>query len=68
MRIIFSVILCFCFYQEILAQTINLNESFIHQNLRTAQLLGKFDPSVSFTSLPIHTGKIGVKNRFKSYW
>jgi hypothetical protein len=61
MRIILSIIFCFSFYQEILAQTINLNESFIQQNLRTAQLLGEFDPSVSFTSLPIHTGKIGVK-------
>ncbi|MDB2354790.1 capsule assembly Wzi family protein [Flavobacteriaceae bacterium] len=61
MRILLSVIFCFSFYQEILAQTINLNESFIQQNLRTAQLLGKFDSSVSFTSLPIHTGIIGVK-------
>jgi len=61
MRIILSVVFCFCFFQEILAQTINLNEGFIQQNLRTAQLLGEFDPSVSFTSLPIHTGKIGVK-------
>ena len=61
MRIILSVTLCFCFFKEIQAQTINLNESFIQQNLRTAQLLGKFDPSFSFTSLPIHTGKKGVK-------
>ena len=61
MRILLSVVFCFSFYQEILAQTINLNEGFIHQNLRTAQLLGEFDSSVSFTSLPIHTGKIGVK-------
>ena len=61
MRIILSVTLCFCFFQEIQAQTINLNESFIQQNLRTAQLLGKFDPTFSFTSLPIHTGKKGVK-------
>ena len=61
MRIILSVVLYFCFFQQILAQTINLNEGFIQQNLRTAQLLGEFDPSVSFTSLPIHTGKIGVK-------
>ena len=61
MRIILSLVICFCFYQNLLAQTINLNESFIHQNLRTAQLLGEFDPSISFTSLPIHTGKIGVK-------
>ena len=61
MRILLSVVLCFSFYQETLAQTINLNERFIQQNLRTAQLLGEFDPSVSFTSLPIHTGKIGVK-------
>ena len=61
MRIILSVVFCFCFFQEVQAQTINLNEGFIQQNLRTAQLLGEFDPSVSFTSLPIHTGKIGVK-------
>jgi len=61
MRIILSVVFCFCFFQKVQAQTINLNEGFIQQNLRTAQLLGEFDPSVSFTSLPIHTGKIGVK-------
>ena len=61
MRIILSLVLCFCFFQEKQSQTINLNERFIQQNLRTAQLLGEFDPSVSFTSLPIHTGKIGVK-------
>jgi len=60
-RIILSVTLCFCFFQEIQGQTINLNERFIEQNLRTAQLLGKFDPSYSFTSLPIHTGKKGIK-------
>ena len=61
MRIILSVTLCFCFFQEIQAQTINLNERFIEQNLRTAQLLGKFDPTFSFTSLPIHTGEKGIK-------
>jgi hypothetical protein len=61
MRIILSVTLCFCFFQKIQAQTINLNERFIEQNLRTAQLLGKFDPTFSFTSLPIHTGEKGVK-------
>jgi len=61
MRIMLSLVLCFCFFQEKQSQTINLNERFIQQNLRTAQLLGEFDPSVSFTSLPIHTGKIGVK-------
>jgi len=61
MRIILSLVLCFCFFQEKQSQTINLNERFVQQNLRTAQLLGEFDPSVSFTSLPIHTGKIGVK-------
>ena len=61
MRIILSLVLCFCFFQETQSQTINLNERFIQQNLRTAQLLGEFDPSVSFTSLPIHTGKRGVK-------
>ena len=61
MRIILSITLCFCFFQNIQAQTINLNERFIEQNLRTAQLLGKFDPTFSFTSLPIHTGKKGIK-------
>ena len=61
LRLILPVTLCFCFFQQIQGQTINLNERFIQQNLRTAQLLGKFDPSFSFTSLPIHTGKIGVK-------
>jgi len=60
-RLIVSVAFCLCFFQEIQAQTINLNERFIQQNLRTAQLLGKFDPTFSFTSLPIHTGKNGIK-------
>jgi len=49
------------FFSRTQAQTINLNESFIQQNLRTAQLLGKFDPTFSFTSLPIHTGKKASK-------
>ena len=41
MRILLSVVLCFSFYQETLAQTINLNERFIQQNLRTG---GVFKP------------------------
>lgn len=49
------------FQVDLQAQTINLNERFIQQHLRTAQLLGEFDPSFSFTSLPIHTGKNGIK-------
>ena len=61
MRTILSFLICFYFFQKVQAQTINLNEGFIQQNLRTAQLLGEFDPSFSFTSLPIHTGKKGVK-------
>ena len=60
-RLILSVVFSFCTFQKIQTQTVNLNERFIQQNLRTAQLLGQFDPSFSFTSLPIHTGKIGVK-------
>ncbi|MDB4011051.1 capsule assembly Wzi family protein [Polaribacter sp.] len=60
-RLILAVVFYFYLFQEIHAQTINLNERFIQQNLRAAQLLGKFDPSFSFTSLPIHTGKEGIK-------
>ena len=60
-RLILTVVFYFYLFQEIHAQTINLNERFIQQNLRAAQLLGKFDPSFSFTSLPIHTSKEGIK-------
>ena len=60
-RLILSVVFSFCTFQKIQTQTVNHNERFIQQNLRTAQLLGQFDPSFSFTSLPIHTGEKGLK-------
>ena len=42
------------------SQTINLNESYIQNNFRLAQLNGDFDSSVSFTVLPLHIGRGGV--------
>ncbi len=44
----------------LIAQTINLNESYIQNNLRLAQLNGEFDSTVSFTVLPLHVGRGGV--------
>ena len=43
------------------SQTINLNESFLTDYLRTSQILGDFKSDVSFTLKPFDIGKNGIK-------
>ena len=43
------------------SQTINLNESYLTDYLRTSQLLGKFKSDVSFTLKPFDIGKNGIE-------
>ena len=43
------------------SQTINLNESYLTDYLRTSQLLGNFKSEVSFTLKPLNIGKNGIE-------
>ena len=43
------------------SQTINLNESYLTDYLRTSQLLGEFKSDVSFTLKPLDIGKNGIE-------
>ena len=43
------------------SQTINLNESYFTDYLRTSQLVGKFKSDVSFTLKPLNIGKNGLE-------
>jgi len=43
------------------SQTINLNESYLTDYLRTSQLLGNFKSDVSFTLKPLDIGKNGIE-------
>ena len=43
------------------SQTINLNESYLTDYLRTSQLLGEFKSEVSFTLKPFDIGKNGIE-------
>jgi hypothetical protein len=43
------------------SQTINLNESYLNDYLRTSQLLGNFKSDVSFTLKPFDIGKNGIE-------
>jgi hypothetical protein len=43
------------------SQTINLNESYLTDYLRTSQLLGEFKSEVSFTLKPLDIGKNGIE-------
>ena len=43
------------------SQTINLNESYLTDYLRTSQLLGNFKSEVSFTLKPFDLGKNGIE-------
>ena len=43
------------------SQTINLNESYLTDYLRTSQLLGNFKSEVSFTLKPLDIGKNGIE-------
>jgi hypothetical protein len=42
------------------SQTINLNESYLTDYLRTSQLLGEFKSDISFTLIPLDIGKNGL--------
>lgn len=56
-----NIILPFFFIVSTNSQSINLNEQFINDYLRTSQLLGNFEDTFSFTSYPIDVGKNGLK-------
>jgi len=56
-----NIILSFFFIVTTNSQSINLNEQFINDYLRTSQLLGSFENNFSFTSFPIDVGKNGLK-------
>ena len=43
------------------SQTINLNESYLSDYLRTSQLKGDFKSDISFTLIPLDIGKNGLK-------
>jgi hypothetical protein len=43
------------------SQTINLNESYLTDYLRTSQLLGTFESELSFTLKPLDIGKNGIE-------
>ena len=43
------------------SQTINLNESYLTDYLRTSQLLGEFKSDVSFTLKPFDIGENGIE-------
>ena len=43
------------------SQTINLNESYLTDYLRTSQLLGVYKSDVSFTLKPFDIGKNGLE-------
>ena len=48
----FKLILLFSFFTS-WSQTINLNESYLTDYLRTSQLLGEFGSDISFTVNPL---------------
>ena len=56
----FIFILLFSFFLSN-SQTINLNESYLTDYLRTSQLLGKFESDISFTLKPLDIGKNGLR-------
>ena len=59
MKYKFSLFLFFSFIIST-SQTINLNESYLTDYLRTSQLLGKFNTNISFTLKPLNIGKSGL--------
>ena len=54
------LLLLFTFFVSF-SQTINLNESYLSDYLRTSQLLGKFKNDISFTTKPFDIGTSGIK-------
>jgi hypothetical protein len=60
MKYNFFLFLFFTFFVSS-SQTINLNESYLTDYLRTSQLLGDFKSDVSFTLNPFEIGKNGIE-------
>ena len=60
MKYNFFLFLFFTFFVST-SQTINLNESYLTDYLRTSQLLGEFKSEVSFTLRPFDIGKNGIE-------
>jgi hypothetical protein len=60
MKYNFFLFLFFTFFVSS-AQTINLNESYLTDYLRTSQLLGEFKSDVSFNLKPLEIGKNGIE-------
>ena len=60
MKYNFFLFLFFTFFTSF-SQTINLNESYLTDYLRTSQLLGNFKSDISFTIKPLHIGKNGIE-------
>ena len=60
MKYNFFLFLFFTFFVSP-SQTINLNESYLTNYLRTSQLLGNFKSDVSFTLKPLDIGKNGIE-------
>ncbi len=56
----FLLFLFFTFFTSY-SQTINLNESFLNDYLRTSQLLNKLESDISFTIRPLDIGTKGLK-------
>ena len=60
MKYNFSLLFLFVFLISN-SQTINLNELYLTDYLRTSQLLGDFKSDVSFTLKPLDIGKNGLE-------
>ncbi len=60
MKYNFSLLIIFTFLISN-SQTINLNESYLTDYLRTSQLQGEFKSYVSFTLMPFDIGKSGLE-------
>jgi hypothetical protein len=60
MKYNFSLLIIFTFLISN-SQTINLNESYLTDYLRTSQLLGEFKSDVSFNLKPLDIGKNGIE-------
>ena len=63
----YCILFLFFFVSKSSSQTINLNESYINDFLRTSQLLGEFKSDISFTVRPIDIGKNGLEIKKKIF-
>tara|TARA_B100001059_G_scaffold127742_1_gene127625 strand:- start:190 stop:1905 length:1716 start_codon:yes stop_codon:yes gene_type:complete len=66
MKYNFFLFLFFTFFVSS-SQTINLNESFLNDYLRTSQLLGELESDISFTLRPVDIGKNGLEINSKVF-